>query len=1227
MVSEGAGNMDIQKNYRTIPRVLIVLFLLLVLGLIFAGTRFYNAQKERVKSEVHNNLTTIADLKVWQILKWREDQVNYAEFVFDNNLFASQVDEYFRNPDRISSKQKLFFEMESFKNHFGYESILLVSTKGSVSIAISPHGDTVGTHAQYLFAEALRRRKVIFSDLHISEALPVIHLDVAVPILSPNRNGNTVIGIIFVRIDPNKVLFPLIQRWPAPSRTAETILLERSGDSVLYLNELRHQKNTALRLRLPLSNELLPASMAVRGIEGMIEGIDYRGVQVLAAIRHISNSPWYIIAKIDQDEVYAPLQSQVFTISLMIFFIVLSIGVLIGFWWRHQRAKFYRKQYEAEVERKALVTHFDHIIKYANDIFLLTNMEGRIVEANDQACRSYGYAREEIIRLNLRDLRTTDSGSQSEMQMNRVEKEDGLVFESEHRKKDGTLFPVEISSRFIKIDGKRFFQSIIRDITERKQAEGLLKEAYTRYQRLQVNIPGMIYIYALHSDGSFSFPFVSSISKLFFNIDPEEIMHDGRLLTDLIHPDDRKRRDESIQRSAKTMQPWREELRHIVNGRVRWFDCMSRPELQSNGDVFWDGIMFEITERKQAEDALRENEALFKTLVDSSPVAIAVFSTTTSTIEYVSRRFMELFGYGPEDIPSIDAWWKIAYPIDNYREQIAAMWHKTVEVAQNEGHKDKSIESFITCKDGSTKYIESTIATTGRQTLIFCTDLTQRRSAEEALRQTNAFNDLLIQTMPFGMNIVDEDGNILFVSKAMKEMLTVDVLDMCCWKVYKDDNEQCKECPLHRGIAFGKPEVLEVSGILGGRTFQISHIGMMYQGRKAMMEVFQDITEQKKLQQELTQSQKLLSIGTMAGGIAHDFNNILGIIIGYTSILQSNKTNPEKFSEGINAIKQTVDRGAGLVRQILTFARKTDISFEPLSVPDLVKEIVSMLQQTFPKIITFKTSFEESLPYINADHSQMHQALLNLCVNARDAMPDGGEISVHTKVVNLQDLKSRFSSANNEWYICLNISDTGTGIDESVRSQIFDPFFTTKDKGKGTGLGLSVVYGIVQAHNGFIDVVSAVGSGTTFCLYFPVPIESIDPQNSQEKEKEQIVGGTETILVVEDETLLLDMMQVLLESNGYTVFTAKDGEEAVNIYARHAKEIDLVITDMGLPKLTGIAEFEKLKGIRPDVKIIFASGYFEPDSKAALESAGAKGFLQKPYVIEDALIKIRRALE
>ena len=313
------------------------------------------------------------------------------------------------------------------------------------------------------------------------------------------------------------------------------------------------------------------------------------------------------------------------------------------------------------------------------------------------------------------------------------------------------------------------------------------------------------------------------------------------------------------------------------------------------------------------------------------------------------------------------------------------------------------------------------------------------------------------------------------------------LIGQCCWTMYKDNKKQCQDCPLHKEIEFGKAETLESTGVLGGMTFQISHIGMMYDGKKAMLEVFQDVTEQKKLQQELLQIQKMESIGTLAGGVAHDFNNILAIILAYTSAMERSAIDKKKTLEYCRTITQAVKRGAALVRQILTFARKTDVVLAPMSLTDLTNEIISMLKQTFPKVISFKVIIEKDIPFINADRTQIHQALLNLCVNARDAMPSGGLITIKAEKQMKDRVQERIPAADQDSYICVSITDTGEGMNEATRRRIFDPFFTTKEEGKGTGLGLAVVYGVVQSHNAFIDVESAVGRGTTFRLYFPTP--------------------------------------------------------------------------------------------------------------------------------------------
>jgi CheY-like chemotaxis protein len=315
------------------------------------------------------------------------------------------------------------------------------------------------------------------------------------------------------------------------------------------------------------------------------------------------------------------------------------------------------------------------------------------------------------------------------------------------------------------------------------------------------------------------------------------------------------------------------------------------------------------------------------------------------------------------------------------------------------------------------------------------------------------------------------------------------------------------------------------------------------------------------------------------------------------------------------------------VSQILTFARKTEVLFRPIDVNVMIQGIVNMLRETFPKTIDFALHLVTDIPLITADATQVHQVLLNIAVNARDAMPIGGVLTFTTEVVKGSGLRNVFTDIGDGYYVHVYVSDTGIGMDDTTRSHIFDPFFTTKEKGKGTGLGLSVVYGVMKNHNGFIDVQSEPGKGSTFNLYFPIREESPPIGIRKIEKNKEIQGGNETILFVEDEESLLLMMKILLEGKGYRVLTASDGLTALDVFRQHKDEIALVVTDVGLPKIGGDQLFFELKKVSASVRVILASGYIDPGTKAEILEAGAGSFVQKPYVPDTILKKIRDMID
>lgn len=388
-------------------------------------------------------------------------------------------------------------------------------------------------------------------------------------------------------------------------------------------------------------------------------------------------------------------------------------------------------------------------------------------------------------------------------------------------------------------------------------------------------------------------------------------------------------------------------------------------------------------------------------------------------------------------------------------------------------------------------------------------------------------------------------------------------------------------------------------------------------------------TERKLRESEaqLRQAQKMESMGTLAGGIAHDFNNILAIIAGYSSRLQSPGLTPAQLSQCASAIHQAVERGAGLVRQILTFARKTEVKAERVQINTLLQELAKMLNQTFPKTICLQLELDPALKPLVADVNQLHQTFLNLCVNARDAMGAGGTLTIKTEMVPGYQLSRRFPEATQSDYALVSVRDSGCGMDEATQSRIFEPFFTTKIKDGGTGLGLATVYGIVKSHNGFIEVVSAPGQGATFRVYLPALSESLPASAKTFSPDQEDVGGKETLLFVEDEELLRDLMKSLLEEKGYHVLAAPDGEEAVAIFARFKTQIRLVITDMGLPRMDGLEVFLRIRQTDPQAKVLLASGYLDPELKSRFLKSGALDFLPKPYVPSQLFRAIRRSLD
>lgn len=390
--------------------------------------------------------------------------------------------------------------------------------------------------------------------------------------------------------------------------------------------------------------------------------------------------------------------------------------------------------------------------------------------------------------------------------------------------------------------------------------------------------------------------------------------------------------------------------------------------------------------------------------------------------------------------------------------------------------------------------------------------------------------------------------------------------------------------------------------------------------------VARDITEKKKLEQQILHTQKIDSIGNLAGGIAHDFNNILASILGAASMMKRKLNESDAWFPYVDLMETASRRGAALTRQLLTFARKSNVYVRPLDMNAIVRETLRLFEPSIPKTVRVKADLSSEFVVVNGDEGQLQQALLNLCINARDAMPEGGLVTISTMPVELAAVEAaRIAQAQPGSYVTLSVLDHGTGIPPEVQSRVFEPFFTTKELGKGTGLGLSVVYGVVRSHGGFIMLESAVNVGTKFTMYFPRISEGGLLKRKDESRK--IPGGTERILFVDDEIAVSTVGTAMLKDLGYSVATVHDGLQALNTVKNSAELFSLVILDMNMPRLGGKETVRKMKELSPGVKILICSGY----SDGMLDDGGflntVDGFLQKPYTIQEMAYKVREVLD
>lgn len=718
---------------------------------------------------------------------------------------------------------------------------------------------------------------------------------------------------------------------------------------------------------------------------------------------------------------------------------------------------------------------------------------------------------------------------------------------------------------------------------------------------------------------------VNQAAALFFGLPPIELS--GSNCVNLVYGIDTPPKDCPYRKLEQTKRHVETEL--FLSPKNLWVNISLDPFFDDKGHLKGTvNIIRDITKRKTAELALRESENKFRDLAEKS--AVGVFVIQDGLFRYANESCARMNGYTVDQLIDQKGPADLTHPDDldfvfNVLEE---------SMARDAGPKNFECRGITATKE--TIYIEIFATRTVYQQrgaiVGMVLDITDRKLAQKELQKERKRFRTLADYSPYGMMLQDSKGTVKYINPHFSALFGYeldDIPDGRAWfkKAYPDSEYRKKVISIWRKDFADLATIVKIPRIFtvtckDGTTKEICFSPVRLNTGE-ILAVCEDITEKTRLEAQLLQARKMEAIGTLAGGIAHDFNNLLMGILGYTSLMLMKADPQDDQYDILKGIERQLKSGADLTKQLLGFARGGKYELKTIDINELLSQTADMFGRT-RKEIRIEKQFDPDLYKVEADRSQIEQVLLNIFVNAGHAMPDGGNLKLESKNITFDEHLGTAHDLPAGQYMRMAIADNGVGMDPKTLERIFEPFFTTKKMGRGTGLGLASAYGIIKNHGGTIEVQSSIDQGTTFFIYIPATQKQSEPQ----KEVSNIVlKGAETILLVDDQENVREVSSEMLETLGYRVFTAENGNEAIRLFTEKNGQIDLVVLDMIMPGMSGSDTFDALRRIDPHIKVVLSSGYSLNGQATQILERGCNGFIQKPFSMEALSQKVREILD